>query len=194
MGKRRAAFILLVFAIVCALGVCGLSACSGGSGGQSDEDAIEEHVTAYMGEALSPDYFIEKTRDHEDLVALEEYGFDLEKYARNYANTFAYKVVEVNVDGDTAVAKVEMTMPVLGDELNAMLDKYTADIDFANMDSEEEVYAAFWNAYSDALADPDLPQTTGTLEIAYAKKGGKWDLADEQGVADDMEALLTAAS
>ena len=195
MKRKNALLLAIVAALVCALGICGLSACSGngGSGGKSDDQIIEEQLAEYMDRNLSKDFFAEKTRADTDLAALEEHGFDIDKYAENYSKLFSYKITEVQVDGDKAIAKIEMTVPVFGEEFQALLTERTATLGLENIPDQQQALATFWNAYADLMADPSMPKATDTVEIAFVKTSGNWNFEDEQQFADDMQALMTAA-
>lgn len=129
-------------------------------------------------------------RADETIEELEKYGFDAGALAKGFASTFETDISSVEVDGDTAIAIVETTMPCFGggvadQMMDGALTKKMEGIDTTQL-SEEEAMKLVMSVATEALADPKFPTTTDSFELDYVKKDGQRSLSN----ADEVKAPL----
>lgn len=208
MIRRTPLLVVALFA--CALIVAGLAACSGESGQSSqsnapapaeeepanstpaptDEELIRADIEKTLGTYVSKEALAEGLKSDESVKELIQYGFDADVIAESVASKFKLEVTSVEVDGDTAVATVDMTVPSFGgDTTDQMLDdaltKKTEGMDLSQM-SEEDAMTLMMDAVVEVISDPNFPTETESLDLDYVKKDGQWSLKDTA----DTEALL----
>lgn len=208
MIRRTPLLVVALFA--CALIVAGLAACSGESGQNSqsnapapaeeepanstpaptDEELIRADIEKTLGTYVSKEALAESLKSDESVKELIQYGFDADVIAESVASKFKLEVTSVEVDGDTAVATVDMTVPSFGgDTTDQMLDdaltKKTEGMDLSQM-SEEDAMTLMMDAVVEVISDPNFPTETESLDLDYVKKDGQWSLKDTA----DTEALL----
>lgn len=198
---KKSRILLLALTFVCAFGLFSLAACSGSGANsaesqepqQSDEELITADVEETLGTYITKEELAKSLHEDEDLAAYEEMGMDLDSYAENMANLFKLEVVSVEVDGDTAVAKVALTSPNFGDEAEAMLDEAIEGVDVSGL-SEDEAMSAVMGALNDVLSNPEFPTETDTFDIDYEKVNGTWTMSDQSDVESRLSDLGEALS
>ena len=200
--KRYLAFLMTIVLAFC---VMGLAACGGGgstSSGSaepqvSDEELIKTNIEDTLGTYVTKEYLVQELRANEDIANLEKLGFDVEGYAENMANIMKFEVAEVKVDGDTAVAKMDITVPNFGSTTQELIEKkaqeMAQDVDVASMSQDEQIAFAM-EVTSAVLADPDFPRATSTIDIDYVKSGDTWQMKDQKDVEKKFEEVANSTA
>ena len=200
--KRYLAFLATIVLAFC---VMGLAACGGGgstSSGSaepqvSDEELIKTNIEDTLGTYVTKEYLVQELRANEEIAELEKLGFDVEGYAENMANIMKFEVAEVKVDGDTAVAKMDITVPNFGSTTQELIEKkaqeMAQDVDVASMSQDEQIAFAM-EVTSAVLADPDFPRATSTIDIDYVKSGDSWQMKDQKDVEKKFEEVANSTA
>ena len=200
--KRYLAFLATIVLAFC---VMGLAACGGGgstSSGSaepqvSDEELIKTSIEDTLGTYVTKEYLVQELRANEEIAELEKLGFNVEGYAENMANIMKFEVAEVKVDGDTAVAKMDITVPNFGSTTQELIEKkaqeMAQDVDVASMSQDEQIAFAM-EVTSAVLADPDFPRATSTIDIDYVKSGDSWQMKDQKDVEKKFEEVANSTA
>lgn len=210
--------LLVAALLVCALAVAGLAACSSDSGQSSqgnapapaeeesanntpaptDEELIKADIEKTIGTYIGKEELAEGLKSDESVKELMQYGFDVDAFAESVANNFKIEVTSVEVDGDAAVATIDITMPSFGgDAADQMLDdalaKKTEGMDITQI-PEEDAMKLVVEAAMEVMSDPNFPTETESLDLDYVMKDGQWSLKDtEETRANLSEKALAAA-
>ena len=200
--KRYLAFLATIVLAFC---VMGLAACGGGGAASSgsaepqvsDEELIKTSIEDTLGAYVTKEYLVQELRANEEIAELEKLGFNVEGYAENMANIMKFEVAEVKVDGDTAVAKMDITVPNFGSTTQELIEKkaqeMAQDVDVASMSQDEQIAFAM-EVTSAVLADPDFPRATSTIDIDYVKSGDAWQMKDQKDVEKKFEEVANATA
>lgn len=196
---------MVAFAAVLAMSLTMLVACGGGSdsksgsdsgkaastpAAQSDEDLIKADIEKVVGTTVSAKDLAEGFKADEDFVQIAEMAsLDLDKYAEKIATRFSAVVKDVKVDGDNAVAKLEVTSPdfkAMYELLDKKLEEALADVDVANI-TEEEYGKMVGQLMLDVFDDPEFPNATAECDVDYAKKDGEWSIVDPSVLENELK-------
>ena len=127
-----------------------------------------------------------------DFTAFEEIGISPEEFMRGYLEGFDYTIDSIQVDGNTAVAKVTITCKSYSDFENKMskaaTELFTNADDFSGLTSEQ-LSQTIGEALLNTLQTVELTQTE-PVEIDYTLEGNTWvpDSDTETAIAS---ALMT---
>ncbi len=193
---KRKAPVLVTALLACVLVIAGLTACSGGSGkssapAPSDEDLIRADIEKTIGTYIDKDEWAKGMKADEDIQELMQYGFDVDAIAESFASKFKIEVTDIKVNGESAIATIDILMPNFGSEetdqmLDDVLEKKMASIDLMQL-SEEEIMKILVDSAVEVMSDPNFPTKTETLDLDYVKKDSQWSLKD----LSETEALLS---
>lgn len=194
---KRSKLAALITTVLCMLCLVGLAACGGNTVAQkSDEELIKEDIATTIGTNVTKEEIAKGMREDAELQQLEQLGLDIDSYAENIAGKFEVNTESVKVDGDTAVATLDVLVPDFGEKADALADqainKAIAGMDTSSM-SEEELMKVFSQALNDALSSPDFPTTSTTLNVDYVKKDGSWQLKDPDSVKQQLFGLANVS-
>lgn len=215
MKKQK--LIISALALTCALAIAGLAGCGGNSASNTtssgtasgsasasasasassgpsiaeEKAAIEADIEKVIGTTVSKETLEAGLRANSDIQNYIKYGFDVSAYAENMANIMKLEILDIDVDGDEAVAHVRLIMPNFNDAsveqlmTNALQD-LAAGKDVQAMPQDEQL-ALIMNATTVVLTNPDFPTATSDFDIDYVKKNGEWTMADPEGAQSLME-------
>ena len=207
------ACVLCAGLVACSSSGSGSSAAASGSGSaaasvsaasassaaptKSDEQLIKESIEFILGTEVSKDELLTQLRADPAMVQFEQNGLNLEEYAANMANKIKLEVGDIKVNGDTAVATVNLLVPSFSTEAEQMLTneimKEIEGKDVSSM-SEDDVAQLTLSVLSRVLADPDFPTATTTLDINYAKSNGTWQMQDMDTIMNRLSAAMNMAA
>ena len=210
---RKYRLIVSVLALTCALAIAGLAGCGGSSSSNTtasgnassststssasassasstnvadDKAAIVADINKVIGTSVSKETLEKGLRADDNVQKYITYGFDVSAYAENMSNIMKLEILDIDVDGDKAVANVRLIMPNFNDEsveqlMNDALQDLAAGRDVQAM-AEDEQIALVMSATSVVLANPNFPTASFDFSIDYAKKNGEWIMVDPAGV------------
>lgn len=209
-------FLVVLLALICALSMAGLVACSGGNAAQSssqaessatasdaaassaaateDEAAIKQDAEKVVSTMFGKDSIETMFNANESLAQLKDLGFDISKLADFISGLITSEVTNVKVDGETAVATIKISYPEWNDEVSAALqEKATAaleGIDFDGM-SQEDAMSAYMDAYFSAIESTEFPQVSEELTIDYLKDGDTWKMKDGENFQEELVSVAS---
>jgi hypothetical protein len=191
---------LLVVALACALAcvtTVGLTAC----GGESDEDQIKDYLNDYFGTLQNLDGdMIDEIEDELSSDAtfgtyISDGSIDVEEYMDHLFGRMEYKIDDIEVDGDTATAKVTISNPDIVAAMTAAQDDlYAMDQDeLAQIYSEEGesglVKQMMTFFYEEEEKQDVQEMGTVTIEMKKDSEDG-WEFADEDQASSDVVNVL----
>ena len=177
---KKRSLKVLACSLVAALAVtCGLvlTAC----GGQNDEEAIRQDVTAKLDTIKNADESaIDELIADVDTSTFDQLGVDPSEFVAAMFDGFDYTIDSVSVDGDTATASVTVTCKSLttmqDDVTNAVSDLMSDPASLMDK-SQDELVELAGQTMMDAIKNSATHETT--YEFTYQKSGDTWTMQDE---------------
>lgn len=162
-----------------------LLACSGAQS-QSPEELIRTDLINQLDpiKDLSPETLAEIS-DETDMDEFSEYGVDGEELMKSYLDGFDYRIDNIEVDGDTAVAEVTLTLKSYSGFSELIYEKAqnlandSASLAGLSADQQKEKIGEIVMA---AINETPVVETD-TIEITYEKEGSTWTPTASAGQA-----------
>jgi hypothetical protein len=191
---------LLVVALACALAcvtTVGLTAC----GGESDEDQIKDYLNDYFGTLQNLDGDMideiesELSSDATFGTYISDGSIDVEEYMDHLFGRLEYKIDDIEVDGDTATAKVTISNPDISAAMTAAQeDLYAMDQDelaqIYTDEGESGLVKQLMTFFYEEEEKQDV-QEMGTVTIDMKKDSEDgWEFADEDQASSDIVGIL----
>ena len=167
--KKR--FLLVPFVAIACVFTLILSGC----GGANAEDLIREDLDSFLAEENVGEMMITNV-DEQLGEDLSDFGVTNEEFTDGFLDGYAYEIGDIEVDGDSAMVEVTLTMKSATDVMN----EWTTDIyniDFNSVSGEEELYQMAGEMLMDALNNAEPITETGNVE--YVKNAdGDWEMEE----------------
>lgn len=187
--KKKLTTLALV--LIAALSMFALCACNNGP---SSEEVIREGLSEELDTIVNKkgDDWDEMISDIEDEADLSQFGIDAEEFVNVLFDGFDYEITSVDVDeeGDTAVAHVTLTAKSLKDvkaALEQAADDFTSDPNnYAGL-SKDDIYKKVGELMMDAIRGVESREIDVDLECER-DEDGNWSEADS--VEDEITNAL----
>lgn len=188
MKKKLTTLALILIAALSMLALC---ACNNGP---SSEEVIREGLSEELDTIVNKkgDDWDEMISDIEDEADLSQFGIDAEEFVGVLFDGFDYEITSVDVDeeGDTAIAHVTLTAKSLKDvkaALEQAADDFTSDPNnYAGL-SKDDIYKKVGELMMDAIRGVETHKIDVDLECVR-DEDGNWSEADS--VEDEITNAL----
>lgn len=185
--KKRFAFIPMVAAFVLAVS---LSAC----GGTAPEDLIRSDLETYFADADNAKEEFAEGLESSAGDELDQLGITEDEFTKAYLDGFSYEIGDITVDGDTATAKVTITIKSLSDIMTSFQGAFTdwaygLDASTAAGMTEDELFKQGGQMLLEATSSAE-PQEN-TYDIMYTRNSdGEWEM-DSTSESELVSAVLS---
>lgn len=189
---KKSRIITAFIAVVCALSLGCLVACGGGGSNapKADDDValITADIEQVIGTTVKAEDIVAGFKEDAEFMDLADLvGLDIDAYADALAQSMKCEVASVEVNGETAVATLEVSSPdydAMYANLDVLLEDALANADTDNM-TEDDLYKLVGQILMETATGESMPIKTKTVAVDYTKVDGTWTI-------DDINAVTTA--
>lgn len=132
-----------------------------------------------------------------ELAQLENLGLDLQLLAKTFVDKMSCEVSDAQVQDDTALVTIRVSMPDFNDEASRGLEEaLTQKVAESGIDpmapDEATLIKLFSDTVNEYLASSSFPMKSDDFTVEYVRKNGKWEMKDptdfDRALADFMGA------
>lgn len=118
-----------------------------------------------------------------ELAQLENLGLDLQLLAKTFVDKMSYEVSDAQVQGDTALVTIRVSMPDFNDEASRGLEEaFTQKVAESGIDpmapDEATLIKLFSDTVNEYLASSSFPMKSDDFTVEYVRKNGTWEMKD----------------
>lgn len=183
--------IVCLFIMVASIGILLLSGC--GSSSTAEDEAAIRSVVSEQFDSVKSTTSDEWLADKPGLQSsLEKLGIDPGTFFDDTIGSMDYSIEDVSIDGDSATATVEVSCTDVSQAIEGLDTSIRAYLDglSTNYISSDDTYRHVGAMITDALDGDTAPKTDRTLTVDLVRGDGGWELADSQGLSDEITTTL----
>lgn len=118
-----------------------------------------------------------------ELAQLENLGLDLQLLAKTFVDKMSYEVSDAQVQGDTALVTIRVSMPDFNEEASRGLEEaFTQKVAESGIDpmapDEATLIKLFSDTVNEYLASSSFPMKSDDFTVEYVRKNGTWEMKD----------------
>ena len=118
-----------------------------------------------------------------ELAQLENLGLDLQLLAKTFVDKMSCEVSDAQVQGDTALVTIRVSMPDFNDEASRGLEEaFTQKVAESGIDpmapDEATLIKLFSDTVNEYLASSSFPMKSDDFTVEYVRKNGTWEMKD----------------
>lgn len=118
-----------------------------------------------------------------ELAQLENLGLDLQLLAKTFVDKMSCEVSDAQVEGDTALVTIRVSMPDFNEEASRGLEEaFTQKVAESGIDpmapDEATLIKLFSDTVNEYLASSSFPMKSDDFTVEYVRKNGKWEMKD----------------
>ena len=118
-----------------------------------------------------------------ELAQLENLGLDLQLLAKTFVDKMSCEVSDAQVQGDTALVTIRVSMPDFNDEASRGLEEaLTQKVAESGIDpmapDEATLIKLFSDTVNEYLASSSFPMKSDDFTVEYVRKNGTWEMKD----------------
>ncbi|WP_040314219.1 hypothetical protein [Schaalia cardiffensis] len=118
-----------------------------------------------------------------ELAQLENLGLDLQLLAKTFVDKISYEVSDAQVQGDTALVTIRVSIPDFNEEASRGLEEaFTQKVAESGIDpmapDEATLIKLFSDTVNEYLASSSFPMKSDDFTVEYVRKNGTWEMKD----------------
>ncbi len=118
-----------------------------------------------------------------ELAQLENLGLDLQLLAKTFVDKMSYEVSDAQVQGDTALVTIRVSIPDFNEEASRGLEEaFTQKVAESGIDpmapDEATLIKLFSDTVNEYLASSSFPMKSDDFTVEYVRKNGTWEMKD----------------
>lgn len=118
-----------------------------------------------------------------ELAQLENLGLDLQLLAKTFVDKMSYEVSDAQVEGDTALVTIRVSIPDFNEEASRGLEEaFTQKVAESGIDpmapDEATLIKLFSDTVNEYLASSSFPMKSDDFTVEYVRKNGTWEMKD----------------
>lgn len=118
-----------------------------------------------------------------ELAQLENLGLDLQLLAKTFVDKMSCEVSDAQVQGDTALVTIRVSMPDFNEEASRGLEEaFTQKVAESGIDpmapDEATLIKLFSDTVNEYLASSSFPMKSDDFTVEYVRKNGTWEMKD----------------
>ena len=118
-----------------------------------------------------------------ELAQLENLGLDLQLLAKTFVNKTSCEVSDAQVQGDTALVTIRVSIPDFNEEASRGLEEaFTQKVAESVIDpmapDEATLIKLFSDTVNEYLASSSFPMKSDDFTVEYVRKNGTWEMKD----------------
>ena len=136
-----------------------------------------------FGVSPSPEQVVTLLRADTELAQLENLGLDLQLLAKTFVNKTSCEVSDAQVQGDTALVTIRVSIPDFNEEASRGLEEaFTQKVAESGIDpmapDEATLIKLFSDTVNEYLASSSFPMKSDDFTVEYVRKNGTWEMKD----------------
>lgn len=151
------------------------------SGSAANQQLVKE--LKEFGISPSSEQVATLLRADTELAQLENLGLDLQLLAKTFVDKMSCEVSDAQVQGDTALVTIRVSMPDFNEEASRGLEEaFTQKVAESGIDpmapDEATLIKLFSDTVNEYLASSSFPMKSDDFTVEYVRKNGTWEMKD----------------